>query len=365
MDNSIFSNLYFFTAFFAQKSNYHLLIGTYTNTGKSQGIYSYYIDLDKGLFTQKSLVTGISNPSYLAIAPDRKYIYSVNESPAGSAANAFTFDEKDAKLTLINSSNTNGANPCFITVSEKHVFTANYTGGSISVFCRNVDGSLTAIQQLIQHKGSSINPKRQKEPHVHQIIFTPDKKYLVVNDLGTDKVTVYKYNPTGKGNILIPYDSISVKAGSGPRHITFSKDGKRAYLLQEMDGTVSVFDVKSGKLKLLQETSVVRKKDIETGAGDIHLSPDGKFLYATNRGTANDISCFEVKRDGTVSYISQVSTGGNGPRNFAITPDGNYLFVANQQSDNVVVFKRDIKTGSLLDTGKRFEVGAPVCLVFY
>ncbi|MEI8086124.1 MAG: lactonase family protein [Paludibacter sp.] len=349
----------------AQKTNYRLLIGTYTNTGKSEGINSYDVDLEKGVFTQKSLVKGISNPSYLAIAPDKKFVYSVDESSKGSAANAFSFDENAGKLTLINSSQTNGANPCFISVSDKHVITANYTGGSISVFGRNMDGSLTKLQQLIQHKGGSIDPKRQKEPHVHQVIFTPDKKYLVANDLGTDKVTVYKYNPNGTNNTLIPHDSIKVKAGSGPRHITFSKDGKRAYLLQEMDGTLSVLEMKAGKLKLLQETSVVKKNGLETGAADIHLSPDGNFLYATNRGTINDISCFAVKKDGTVSFVSQVSTGGNGPRNFAITPDGNFVLVANQKSDNIVVFKRDKKTGSLSDTGKRLEVGAPVCLVFY
>jgi len=349
----------------AQSSTYRLLIGTYTNTGKSEGIYSYEVDMNKGVFTKKSLVTGISNPSYLAIAPDKSFVYSVNENATGSAANAFIFDKNNAKLTLINSSNTYGANPCYITVSNKHVFTANYTGGSISVFARNADGSLTNLQQLIQHRGSSINPKRQKEPHVHQVIFTPDNKYLVANDLGTDKVTVYKYNPTGVDDILVPHDSILVKAGSGPRHITFSKNGKRAYLLQEMDGTVSVFEMKSGKLKLLQENTVVKKTDVETGAADIHLSPDGKFLYATNRGTANDISCFSVKKNGTVQYVSQVSTGGKGPRNFSITPDGNYIFVANQYTDNVVVFKRNKKTGNLLDTGKQLEMGTPVCLVFY
>ena len=349
----------------AQKNRYRLLIGTYTNSGKSEGIYSYQLDLAHGVNAQKSLVKGISNPSYLAIASNKKFVYSVEESSNGSAANAFSFDEKTGKLTLINTSKTNGANPCFITVSDKHVFTANYTGGSISVFERKADGSLSELKQLIQHKGGSIDPKRQKEPHVHQVIFTPDKKYLVANDLGTDMVTVYKYNKKGTTNILIPHDSIAVKPGSGPRHITFDKDGKHAYLIQEMDGTVSVFDMKCGKLKLLQTSSVVVKKNIETGAADIHLSPDGKFLYATNRGTANDITCFSVLNDGTISFVSQVSTIGQGPRNFAISPDGNYLLVANQRTDNVIVFKRDFKNGSLTYTGQQINVGSPVCLVFY
>lgn len=218
---------------------------------------------------------------------------------------------------------------------------------------------------MIQHVGSSIDTNRQTSPHVHQTIFSPDGKYLVVNDLGTDKVTIYRYDKTGTINTLIPHDSLSVKPGSGPRHVTFSKDGKRVYLLQEIDGTLTVMAMKNGKLRILQETSVVRKANIESGAADIHLSPDGKFLYATNRGTANDISCFAVKKDGTLIYKSQVSTEGIGPRNFAISPDGKYVFVANQRTDNIVIYKRDANTGMLTKTGQQINVGSPVCLIFF
>ncbi|MFT3751356.1 MAG: beta-propeller fold lactonase family protein [Paludibacter sp.] len=180
---------------YAQKTGYRLLIGTYTNTGKSQGIYTYSVDMKTGNFNCQSVTTGISNPSYLAVAPDKKYVYSVNESPEGSAVNAFTFDKKTGKLGLINSALTQSGGPCYISVNSKHVFTANYGGGSISVFGRKKDGSLTDILQLVKHSGKSINTERQTEPHVHQIILSPDKKYLVVNDLGTDNVIVYKYNP--------------------------------------------------------------------------------------------------------------------------------------------------------------------------
>jgi 6-phosphogluconolactonase len=353
------------SATFAQTGNYRLLIGTYTAPGKSQGIYSYNVNLTNGVFAQQSVTKGVSNPSFLALTPDKKFVYSVSESADGSAAYAFSFDEKTAKLTLINSSLTNSDGPCFVSVTNNHVFTANYGGGSLSVFGRKADGSMTIVQQVIQHVGKSINPERQGEPHVHQVLLTPDKKFLLANDLGTDKVTVYKYNSDASFNVLVPFDSITLKLGSGPRHTAFSKDGKLMYVLQEIDGTLSVLKFKKGRLKLLQETTVVIKDSAVNGAADIHLSPDGKFLYATNRGTANDITCFAVAKDGLLTFKQQVSTGGNGPRNFAITPDGEYVFVAHQLTDNVVVFKRNTLTGMLSDTGNRLEVGAPVCLLFY
>ena len=349
----------------AQKSNYRLLIGTYTSPGKSQGIYLYDVDMQKGEFAQKSVTTGVSNPSFLAITPDKKFVYSVCESTNGSAAYAFTLNEETAKLTFLNSSLTKSDGPCYISVTGEHVFTANYGGGSISVFGRDADGSLTDALQIIQHVGKSINVKRQNIPHVHQAIVSPDNKYVLVNDLGTDKVTVYKYNPASKVDILVAYDSLTVKLGSGPRHSTFNKTGNKLYLLQEIDGTVSVITMKEGKISLIQETTVVRNDKVVIGAADIHLSPDERFLYATNRGTANDITCYSVGKDGKLTFKQQYSTGGNGPRNFAISPDGRYLFVGHQLTDNIVIFKRNTKTGLLINTGKQIEVGAPVCLLFY
>ncbi|MDP4238233.1 MAG: lactonase family protein [Bacteroidota bacterium] len=368
MKRSLFINFFVALLVFpvcAQKGNYRLLIGTYTDSGKSQGIYSYDIDMKTGVSTRKSVRTGVLNPSFLTITPDRKFVYSVSESPKGSAANAFAFNERTEKLTSINASLTKSDGPCFITSAEKHVFTANYGGGSLSVFGRRADGSLTNVLQVIQHVGKSINSERQNEPHVHQVILTPDKKYLLANDLGTDKVTVYQYNPTARANVLVPYDTLSVKPGSGPRHAVFSKDGKKLYLLQEIDGTVSVLGMKNGRLSLIQETSIIKNDKVVIRAADIHLSPDGKYLYATNRGTANDITCFSVGNDGKLTFIQQIPTGGDGPRNFAITPDGQYVFVAHQQTDNIVIFKRDTKTGRLAATGTQIEVGSPVCLLFY
>ncbi|MDP4268583.1 MAG: lactonase family protein [Bacteroidota bacterium] len=349
----------------AQNKHYRLLVGTYTNPGKSEGIYLYDLAPESKTCTQKFVAKGVENPSFVALTRDHKFLYSVNQNQTNATISAFSFDEKNGTITFINKVDARGEGPCYITVTDHHVITANYTSGSLCVFGRKADGSLTEAQQVIQHTGSSINKDRQSSPHVHQTIFSPDGKYLAVNDLGTDKVTIYSYNMNGTSRTLVPHDSLKVKAGSGPRHVTFSKDGKRVYLIQELDGTLSVMQMNEGKLKLIQETSVVKKSNIETGAADIHLSPDGKFLYATNRGTANDISCFSVDKNGTLTYKNQVSTGGDGPRNFTISPDGKYVLVGNQKTDNIVIFKRNAITGQLTTTGQQIKVGAPVCLVFY
>jgi len=342
---------------------YNLLVGTYTNTGKSEGIYSYSVDMQKNVITQTSIAKGVLNPSFLALTRDKKFLYSVNQNEKNSTVSSFSFN--NGRLNFLNKVDAKGAGPCYISATDKHVFTANYSDGSLCVFGRNFDGSVTEALQKISHRGGSINQERQKEPHVHQVIVSPDKKYLIATDLGTDKVTVYKYNPSAKTDILIPFDTLTVMLGSGPRHARFSNDGKVLYLVQEIDGTVSVIEMKNGRLKLVQETTVIRTKGIVARAADIHLSPDDMFLYVTNRGTANDITCSSVGADHKLTYVQQLSTKGDGPRNFAITSDGHYVFVAHQFSDNICIFVRNLKSGMLTDTGKQITVGAPVCLLFY
>ncbi len=349
----------------AQDNNYHLLIASGTKTHKSEGLYVFDADLDRGVFAQKSAAEDVVNPNYVGFSPDKKFVYAVSQTGNTGTVSAFAFTVSSGAFSFLNRVDARGSGPCYVSVTKRHVITADYSGGSVSVFGRKPDGSLTETLQVIQHSGSSINLKRQKGPHVHQTVFTPDGKYLAVTDLGTDQVTMYRYQPDATDKILIPHSSFAVKPGSGPRHLTFSRDGKRAYLLQEIDGTLTVLDVKKGRLHLMQETTVAVKSGIENGAADIHLSPDGKFLYASNRGTANDITCFMVKKDGTLVFIQQVATGGIGPRNFAITPDGRYLLAANQRSGNIAIFRRDKKTGLLTDSGKRLDAGAPVCLLFF
>jgi len=354
------------TAALAQKSNYNLIVGTYTAPGKSEGIYAYNFNTSTADVSLKHITKEIANPSYLAISPDKKYAYVVNETGNTSTVSAFKYDATTGALTFINKVNSQGADPCYITADTKNVIVANYSGGSLAVFSRNADGSLTEATQVIKHTGKSIDPNgRQQSAHVHMTLFTPDRKYLIVNDLGEDQTYIYNYNPTGKDKTLTQKTVIKTNAGTGPRHITFSPNGKFAYLAHEFNGSITAFAYANGKLTKIEEIGTTAKDFTgRVDAADIHVSADGKFLYETNRGDANSISTFSVLSNGKLKLIETISTLGKGPRNFSIDPSGNFLLVGHQYTNNVVIFKRDKKTGKLTDSGKRIEVGAPVCLVF-
>lgn len=350
---------------YAQKKDYNLIVGTYTNTGKSEGIYVYNFDANTATVTPKAVEKNVLNPSYLALGDGNKFIYAVNETGKTSAASAFKFDAVSGKLTFLNKHATNGGDPCFIIADKKNVITANYSGGNISVFGIEKDGSLTPVKQVVQHSGKGANKSRQESAHVHMTQFTPDGKYVVVNDLGTDKVYFYKYNANGGDKVLVASDSIAVTPGGGPRHLIFSKDAKYAYLIHELDGGLTVYSYNNGKLKEIQKTKITEEGfSGENGGADIRFSPDGKFLYATNRGSENKITTFAVEKNGHLTVKGYNSTVGKGPRNFAIDPTGKYLLVAHQYTNDVIIFERNLQTGALKDTGKKIEVGAPVCLVF-
>ncbi len=349
----------------AQENKFNLLIGTYTNKCESKGIYVFEFDSNTGDFNFKNATENIVNPSYFTVSNDNRFVYSVNENGPKSTISAFKFDSKTGKLDFINSQDSKGADPCYIINDDKNVIVANYSGGNISIFGKNSDGSLTETKQVVQHSGKGINAKRQESPHVHTVYFTSDKKYILANDLGTDKVYVYQYNLNSSNEILKLKSSFSVKPGSGPRHLTFSKDGKFVYVLQELDGTLTTFSYFNGILKKVSETSIVAKDfKGDIGSADIHISPDGKFIYATNRGTANDISIYKILKSGKLEFVERTSTLGKGPRNFAIDPTGNFLLVAHQYTNDIVIFKRDKVTGSLADTHKRIALCSPVCLAF-
>ncbi|WP_029282626.1 lactonase family protein [Pedobacter sp. R20-19] len=354
------------TIAFAQQNHYNLVIGTYTAPGKSEGIYTYDFDSNIGNTKLKNITKDIANPSYLVISPDKKYAYAVNETGETSTVTAFKYDAATGILTFLNKVNSHGEDPCFITVDDKNVLVANYSGGSLAVFSRKTDGSLSEAIQVIQHTGKSIDPKgRQKSAHVHMVKFTPDHQYLVVNDLGEDRTYIYNYNQTGKSKTLVEKSIIKTNAGTGPRHITFSPNGKFAYLVHEFNGSITAFGYLNGNLTKLQEIGTTAK-DFKGAidAADIHVSADGKFLYETNRGDANSISAFSILPNGKLKFIETLSTLGKGPRNFTIDPSGKFLLIGHQYTNNVVIFNRDVKTGKLTDSGKRIDVGAPVCLVF-
>lgn len=351
---------------FAQKKEYNLIIGTYTSPGKSEGIYIYNFDANTAEFKFKSVAKDVTNPSYLAVSKNNKLLYSVAEAPNNSAAAAFHFDGLKAELNFINKQATGSPGPCFVLADEKHAFTANYGGGSISVFGIEANGGLTPLQQLVQHTGKSIDPqKRQESAHAHQIQFTPDRKYVTCTDLGEDQIYIYNYNPTAKKEVLIIKQVVKTTPASGPRHLTFSPNGKYAYLAHEFNGIITVFAYQDGNLSKIQDIGTTDKDfSGRIDAADIHVSPDGKFLYETNRGDANTISAFAVQPKGKLTFVSRNSTLGKGPRNFTIDPTGKYLLVGHQYTNDIVIFERNKKTGTLKDTGKRIELGAPVCLIF-
>lgn len=349
----------------AQNNKLNLIVGTYTNKCSSKGIYVYEFDTDNAQIRLKKSSDSIVNPSYLAISQDNKFLYAVNENGKESTVSSFQFDGVSGRPNFINKQSSKGADPCYLINDDKNVIVANYSGGNISVFGKKQDGGLTEAKQVVQHYSKSTNAEGEGKPHAHMVYFSPDKKYVLSNDLGTDKVYVYNYNPTTTGKVLIVKDSVSVKAGSGPRHLTFSKNGKYVYLLQELDGSLTTFSYADGKLTQIGETSVLAPNYKGTvGSADIHISPNGKFLYASNRGDANIISIFKICKKGKLKSKGLVSTLGKGPRNFVIDPTGKFLLVAHQYTNDIVFFKINKRKGTLTDTGKRIDLCSPVCLIF-
>lgn len=351
---------------FAQKSDYNLAIGTYTGSGKGEGIYVYHFNTATANFKLKSITKGIDNPSYLTVSKNNQFLYTVNESGNASAVSAFGYNAAKGKLSFLNKQPTQGNDPCFLTTDGKNVISANYSGGSIAVFGIEADGSLGLLKQLVQHTGKGIDPqKRQESAHAHMVQFTPDKKYLVCTDLGEDQIYIYNYNVEGNAQTLTLKNVVKTTPGTGPRHITFSPNGKFAYLVHEFNGNITTFAYAKGTLNKIQEINTSDKTFTgKIDGADIHLSADGKFLYESNRGDANEISTFSISSNGLLTAVSRISTAGKGPRNFVIAPGGKYLLVAHQYTNDVVIFARNLTTGALKDTGKRITLGAPVCLVF-
>ena len=349
------------------QTNY-LLVGTYTNKG-SEGIYVYKFDEQTGKASWVSNTNDVKNPSYLTVTENGKSVYAVNETNGKEPGkvSAFSFNKKTGELRFLNQQLSGGDDPCYVATSknDKWLAVGNYSGGNFAVYKINKDGSLPSYNQLVQHEGKSVNESRQSSAHVHSTVFSPEGDFLFVPDLGLDKIMIYNFSPS-VNKPLNPASTPFVKAvaGNGPRHIIFSPNKKFAYLAEEMSGTVAAFEYKNGQLNLIQRLPAHEndfKGDI--GGADIHASPDGKFLYVSNRGDQNSISIFSIdQQTGKLTLAGAQSTLGLTPRNFMIDPSGTFLIVANQNSDNIVIFKRDKQTGLLSDTGERIHVSSPVCV---
>lgn len=354
-------------------------VGTYTR-GKSEGIYLLSLEMKTGKLTKLGVTKGIRNPSFLAIAPNRKFLYAVSEvddsgggrpqgSPAG-AVTAFAIDRKSGALKKLNWQTSGGAGPCHVSVDHagKTVLVANYGGGSVESLPIEKDGRLGRPGTFIQHTGSSVNPARQKGPHAHSINVDPANRFAFAADLGLDKILIYKLNPDKA--TLTPNDPAfaRVKPGSGPRHFAFHPGGKFAYVINEIASTVTAFayDAGEGKLTNLQTISTLPKgfPGKRNSTAEVQVHPSGRFLYGSNRGH-NSIAIFRInQKTGKLKPIGHESTQGKTPRNFGIDPTGRFLLAANQQTNNIVVFRIDAKTGRLKPTGHSLEVPIPVCVKF-
>ena len=359
--------LLFSASLSANCQKYFLFIGTYTGSG-SKGIYVYSFDAATGKAHWVSNTEGVVNPSYLAIAPGGKFLYACTETITANAGgiSAFTFNHEKGSLSLINKLSSGGDNPAYVSVNKtgKWVIAGNYSGGSLAAFPVNANGGLHPYTQLIQHIGKSVNVNRQEKAHVHSTVFSPKGDYLFVPDLGLDKVMIYQFNPSLQQPLKAVNPPFANTApGSGPRHFIFHPDEKHAYLIEEMGGAIVTYNYKNGRLEKIQQIAThADTAKGEFGSADIHISPDGKFLYASNRGNENNIAIFSINREGKLTLKGLQSTMGIKPRNFTIDPSGKYLLVANQQTNNIVIFKRDATNGSLQYTGEQINIPEPVCL---
>jgi 6-phosphogluconolactonase len=353
------------------EDDYFVYVGTYTEQDStSKGIYEYRYDSGTGKLTPVGLAVETNNPSFLAIHPNHRYLYAVNEvnfkGEKTGAVSAFVIDPATGKLKLLNQIASGGAGPCYLTVdrSGKYLLVANYDSGSVASFPILADGRLGAISGFAQHSGHGANPKRQEAAHAHSIDPSMDDRFVIVDDLGIDETFIYKFDKTNGS--LTPNDPPFVKAspGAGPRHLAFSPLGDFAYVIDEMGSTVSVFSYDRGELHPVQTISSLPKSFTgHSDAAEIEVHPSGKFLYASNRGY-DSIAVFAIDpKKGTLTSVEYPRTKGEGPRNFAIDPTGKFI-VGNEKSDNIVVFSIDQQTGKLTPTGKVFELSQPVCIKF-
>ena len=348
-----------------------MYVGTYTRGG-SKGIYIYRLDLSSGALESAGVVSGLDNPSFLAIHPEQGHLYAVNEvrsfvgKPSG-AASAFAIDRGTGHLTFLNQQASVGSGPCHLTVDRtgKFVLVANYGGGSVTVLPIDDEGRLGEATDFVQHQGGSVDPRRQSGPHAHSITLDPTNRHAFAADLGLDKVLIYRLDL--KRGKLIPHDQpwVQVKPGAGPRHFAFHPSGRYAYLITELDNTVIAFayDSARGSLQEIQTVPALPAGFQGTSyAADLHVSPAGRFLYGSNRGH-DSIAIFSVEEgSGRLTPVGHEPTQGRTPRGFALDPTGRLLLVANQDSNTVVTFRVDPDTGGLRATGHVAEVPTPVCL---
>jgi 6-phosphogluconolactonase len=359
---------------------FFLYAGTSTNRGTSKGIYLFRYDSTNGKTEPLGLAAESSSPSFLAVHPNHRFLYAVNEvsnlaAPGASpgarmgSVTAYAIDEKTGRLTQLNAVSSKGGGPTHLSVDRggKWVAAANYGGGSVALFPIQSDGKLGEATGFSQHTGASVT-SRQTAPHAHGAYFSPDSRFLFVADLGLDKIMAYRIDSGTGGLSSLDPAFAPLKPGSGPRHMAFSPNGRFAYTANELSATVTTFsyDSASGRLAEIQTLPSITGYDGGNGVNypsEIEVDSHGRFVYVANRNGDN-IAVFAVAADGRLTPSSQTAVGGKYPRHFTLDPTGKYLFVENQNSDNIVEFRVDQATGVLTPAGVDLKVSIPMCVVF-
>jgi 6-phosphogluconolactonase len=347
-------------------------IGAYTEPplGNAEGISVYRFTDDAGVLNHVQTVGAIKNPSFLAIDPHYRFLYAVSELEEGGVS-AYACDSETGELTLLNSQPSHGADPCYISLdpSGRFVLVANYSGGTVAVLPIAADGSLEPASDVVRHEGSSVHPTRQEKPHPHMVAPTPDGRFILVTDLGTDRVHVYELDvATGRLEANQQWPGfVTVDPGSGPRHFAFAPYDPIIYVINELASTLAVYsyDIERNESRLLQTVSSLPDGFVgENTCAQVVVAPDGRFVYGSNRGH-DSIAIWAV--DGTtgeVELVGHESTRGKGPRHFAIDPTGSWLLAANEKSDSVATYRRNPDSGMLTATDPVTNVSTPVAIVF-
>lgn len=358
-----------------------VFVGTYSEpilqgtgeviAGRGQGLHVCRFDREKGELALHHVVQGERNPSYLALDSSQRHLYVVNElktyeGQASGAVSSFTLSAASGELALLNRRPTGGTDPCHLCVipGDSHVAVANYSGGSLSLFPILPDGSLGEPCDFVQHTGSSVNPARQSEPHVHQVLIDPSNGQLLAPDLGLDQVVQYQPDLL-KGNLLpIEQAAIMINPGSGPRHGVFHPSGRRLYLICELDSVIRVFDrdhTTSGWAEIQVISTLPGGFSGESSCAAIRITPDGQYLIGSNRGH-DSLAIYRIHdKDGMLDLVGFQPTGGRIPRDFEIDSSGDYVIVGNQGSDSLVVFQFDRGTGQMAEVS-RIEIPTPICV---
>ncbi len=339
-----------------------MLIGSYTS-GKNEGIHVYKFNAQRGFATLVSKVPGAENVSYMVVSPDQKFVYAVNEHKGKQGEiSAYSFDKTKGELRLLNKQTTGDA-PCYITIDStgKFIVVAEYGSGAISVYKTNADGSLSARVQYIQHEGYGIVYERQDKSHVHSVVFSPDQQYLFAADLGNDRLYQYQFKKDAAEPLSpasTPY--YTLPDGSGPRHFIFHPNGKTAYLLNELRGDIVVYNYSNDQLQEIQTiASATAGGEYEKGSADIHISPNEKFLFTSNRGKSNNISIYLLSKEGKLNRSGEAKVNEY-PRNFTIDPTGKFVLVASKNTNTIQIFAINPNFGLLEEASQKLDVEQPV-----